>query len=134
MTYTFLQLFFADTLVFALAMTALKLSILWFYHRIFPIRKFTISCIVIAAVIFAWLIASIVSQFLLCTPIQYFWDKSIPGGTCININHVGFFITSPPDILTSIAILILPIPWLWGLQMQMRRKLAIGGIFLLASL
>lgn len=129
-----LQLFFTDAIVFVLAMTPLKLSILWFYHRIFPIRKFTISCIAIAAVTIAWLIAYLVSQFLLCRPYQYFWDKSIPGGTCINIRHVAYFITSPPDILTNIAILILPIPSLWGLQMQRRRKLAISGIFLLASL
>ncbi|KAL8893717.1 MAG: hypothetical protein Q9192_004995 [Flavoplaca navasiana] len=128
------KLFFTDACIFPIAMTPLKLSILWFYHRIFPIRKFTISCIAIAAVTVAWLIASLVAQFLLCRPFQYFWDKSIPGGTCINIKHVAYFITSPPDILTSIAILILPIPSLWGLQMQRRRKLAISGIFLLASL
>ncbi|KAL8751868.1 MAG: hypothetical protein Q9199_006134, partial [Rusavskia elegans] len=127
------KLFFTDACLFPVAILAMKCSILWFYHRIFPIRKFTISCIVIGAVTVAWFIASIVAQFLICRPFQYFWDKSIPGGKCISANHVAYFITSPPDILTSLAILILPIPWLWGLQMQRRRKIAISGIFILGS-
>ncbi|KAL8993133.1 MAG: hypothetical protein Q9169_006576 [Polycauliona sp. 2 TL-2023] len=129
------EIFFADGCLFPVAMTPLKLSILWFYHRIFPIRKFTICCIVIATVTIAWLIASLIAQFVQCQPYQYFWDKSIPGGYCrIDTNAASYYISCPPDILTSVAILILPIPWLWGLQMQTRKKLAIGGIFLLASL
>lgn len=134
MTNSSFQLFFADACLFPVAILAMKCSILWFYHRIFPIRKFTISCIVIGAVTFAWLIASLVAQFLICRPFQYFWDKSIPGGKCISANQVAYFISSPPDILTSLAILVLPIPWLWGLQMQRRRKIAISGIFILGSL
>ncbi|KAL8787211.1 MAG: hypothetical protein Q9213_002322 [Squamulea squamosa] len=129
----FSKLFFAASAVFAVACTALKFSVLVFYHRIFPIWKFTIYCIILGAIVIAWFIAYIVSQFLICRPVQYWWDKSIPGGHCINANQVGYYITSPPDILTNIAILILPIPWLWGLQMQTRKKIAITGIFILGS-
>lgn len=128
------QLFFADACLFPLAVLPMKCSILWFYHRIYPVRKFTISCIVTAAVTVAWFIASIVVNFLTCRPFQYFWDRSIPGGKCINSNNLAYAITSPPDILTSLALLILPIPLLWGLQMPRRKKLAITGIFVLGSL
>ncbi|CAO1599701.1 hypothetical protein XANCAGTX0491_003417 [Xanthoria calcicola] len=128
------KLFFADACLFPLAVLPMKCSILWFYHRIYPVRKFTISCIVTAAVTVAWFIASIVVNFLTCRPFQYFWDRSIPGGKCINSNNLAYAITSPPDILTSLALLILPIPLLWGLQMPRRKKLAITGIFVLGSL
>lgn len=40
----------------------------------------------------------------------------------------------PLDILNNIAILILPIPDLWNLQMQRWKKFAITLIFVLGSL
>ncbi|KAL8916159.1 MAG: hypothetical protein Q9172_006430 [Xanthocarpia lactea] len=129
----FALLFFAVTCIFPVGCTALKLSVLFFYHRIFPIRKFTIWSIVIGIVVIGWFIAFIVSQFLTCRPLNYYWDKSIPGGKCINQVHNSDYVTTPADILTNIAILILPIPWLWGLQMKMRRKVAVTLIFFLGS-
>ncbi|KAL8767561.1 MAG: hypothetical protein Q9209_005978 [Squamulea sp. 1 TL-2023] len=129
----FSKLFFTTGTIFSVACTALKFSVLAFYHRIFPIRKFTVYCIIIAAIVVAWFIAFVVTQFVTCQPFEYWWDKSIPGGHCINGKHVGYYITSPPDILTNIAILVLPIPWLWDLQMQTRRKIAITCIFILGS-
>ncbi|KAI4114152.1 MAG: hypothetical protein LQ338_008046, partial [Usnochroma carphineum] len=127
------KLFFAISCIFLVACTALKFSILFFYHRIFTVRKFTVWCVIIGIVIIAWFIAFLVSQFLTCRPLQCFWDRSGPDCKCINGSHIGFYVTSPPDILTNVAILVLPIPWLWGLQMQTRRKVAITMIFLLGS-
>ncbi|KAL8820355.1 MAG: hypothetical protein Q9223_001404 [Gallowayella weberi] len=127
------KLFFATTLVFPVACAALKFSVLVFYHRIFPIRKFTQWSIAIGIIIVAWFIAFIISQFLSCWPLQFWWDKSIPGGHCVNLNHIAYYVTSPPDILTNIAILVLPIPWLWGLQLETRRKFALTFIFFLGS-
>ncbi|KAL8911905.1 MAG: hypothetical protein Q9171_002989, partial [Xanthocarpia ochracea] len=76
----FSKLFFAVTCIFPVGCAALKLSVLFFYHRIFPIRKFTIWSIIIGIVVIGWFIAFIVSQFLTCRPLNYYWDKSIPGG------------------------------------------------------
>ena len=72
--------------------------------------------------------------FFTCIPLAYYWDRSIPGGHCINQNNVAYYGTSPPDILTNFAILLLPIPYLWNLQMQRAKKIAITGIFILGSL
>ena len=41
---------------------------------------------------------------------------------------------SAANILTDVIVLVLPIPWLYGLQMKTSKKVAIGGIFLLGSL
>ncbi|KAI4281625.1 MAG: hypothetical protein L6R35_005605, partial [Caloplaca aegaea] len=129
----FSKAFFATLYVFATACLALKFSILFFYHRIFAVRKFTICVNIISAICIAWYIASIVSGFLICRPLNCWWDKSNPDCKCINATHVGYFITSPPDIISNLAILILPIPWLWNLQMQTRKKVAIILILLLGS-
>ncbi|KAL8858879.1 MAG: hypothetical protein Q9178_004557 [Gyalolechia marmorata] len=130
----FALLYFAGSVFFNTGAPALKLSILVFYHRIFPVQKFMVSCIIIGVVVIGWFIASVVSTFLICRPVAYWWDKSIPGGHCINATTIHFSVVSPADILTNLAILALPIPWLWGLQMQKRKKWAITIIFLLDTI
>lgn len=107
---------------------------LFFYHRIFPGRLFRIVSIVIGLVVILWFIAFIILQIVTCIPLAYLWDKTIPGGHCISANEVAYYGTSPLDILTNIAILILPIPDLWNLQMQRWKKFAITLIFVLGSL
>lgn len=105
-----------------------------FYQRIFLERKFRIISIIIGLVVIAWFIAYLFILFFTCIPLAYWWDKTIPGGHCINESDTGYFGTSPPDILTNIAILVLPVPYLWQLQMPRWKKLALTFIFLLGSL
>ena len=107
---------------------------LFFYHRIFPGRLFRTISIIIGVVVIVWFIAFVFLQFFTCIPLAYTWDKTIPGGRCISANDVAYYGTSPLDILTNVAILILPIPDLWKLQMPPWKKLAITLIFLLGSL
>ncbi|KAL8964538.1 MAG: hypothetical protein Q9183_004385 [Haloplaca sp. 2 TL-2023] len=129
----FIKCFVATPFIFAVAAAALKFSVLLFYHRIFPIRKFTVWNIAIGVVVALWFIEFILIQFLLCRPFAFNWNKTIQNGTCLDTKKTSYA-TSIPDIATNVAILILPIPWLWSLQMQKRRKVAIICIFLLGSL
>lgn len=120
--------------MFPVSITAAKLSVLFFYHRIFPSDRFRVISIIIGIVTLAWFIVFIFLQFFTCVPLAYYWDKSIPGGHCIDEHVIAYYGTSPGDIATNIAILILPIPYLWNLQMHLQRRLAIIAIFLLGSL
>lgn len=128
-----LQSYFAAQLLFAVSITLTKLSLLFFYHRIFPVRKFIIISIVTGCVMIAWCIALIFAVIFSCRPLAYFWDKTIKGGSCINENNLAYGITAT-NIITDIIVLVLPVPWLWNLQMAATRKMAIIGIFLLGSL
>lgn len=67
-----------------------------------------------------------------CHPIEFNWNRSIPG-TCIN-QLLFFAIGSAPNVITDFAILILPLPAVWALNMRRAQKLSIMGIFLLGSL
>ena len=80
-----------------------------------------------------WCIALILAVIFSCSPIGYFWDKSIKGGHCINENNLSYGITAA-NIVTDITVLVLPIPWLIHLQMKTSRKVALVGIFILGSL
>ena len=81
----------------------------------------------------AWCVALVFSIIFSCKPISFFWDKNIPGGRCLNENSLSYGITAA-NIATDIAVLVLPLPWLWHLQMNLNRKLALSGIFLLGCL
>ncbi|KAK3170138.1 hypothetical protein OEA41_009524 [Lepraria neglecta] len=122
----------ASQIIFAAAITMTKLSLLFFYHRIFPVRKFTIISIITGIVMVGWCIALIFSVIFGCKPVGYFWDKTIQGGHCINENVLSYGITAA-NIATDIIVLVLPIPWLWNLQMRTSKKLALSGIFVLGS-
>ena len=110
-----------------------KLSILCFYHRIFPSVKFNRVVICVSALVIAWCLALVLCVIFTCKPVQYLWDKSIPGGSCININYQAYGITAA-SFLTDLVILLLPLRPLFGLQMQLSRKMSIAGIFLLGGL
>ena len=81
----------------------------------------------------AWFISLVFAVIFSCHPVAFFWDKTIKGGTCIDENDLAYGITAT-NIVTDIVVLVLPIPWLWNLQMVSARKVAIVGIFLLGSL
>ena len=80
-----------------------------------------------------WWIALIFTVIFSCQPVQFFWDKSIQGGTCLDENVISYA-TTGVNIATDLGVLCLPIPWLWKLQMPLSRKLNVIGIFILGGL
>ena len=78
-------------------------------------------------------IAFIFSEIFECEPVAYFWDKTIKGGKCINSNYLSYGLTAA-NVATDIAVLLLPIPLLWTLQMKTHRKLAAIAILGLGCL
>ena len=67
-----------------------------------------------------------------CSPVPAAWDKTIPGQRCFNLEHyvIG---TNVPNILADAAIIALPIPLIWKLQLSRMRKIGLVLVFLLAA-
>ncbi|KAL8941997.1 MAG: hypothetical protein Q9216_001930 [Gyalolechia sp. 2 TL-2023] len=129
---SFIKTYLATQVLFGCSITATKLSILFFYHRLFPFRTFFIISFVVGIVSVLWWVAVILIAFLHCRPLAYYWDRSIPNGHCVNDNLIGYSLTSI-NIATDIVILILPIPWLWGMNMAIPKRMAVVGLFVLGS-
>ena len=105
-----------------------KLSVLCFLSRIFkPDRQSRIVLWIIAALVIAWEVAAFCSALWQCTPIGKAWNPSMPG-QCIHVYPwwLGIAITS---VIIDLAILLLPMPFLWQLQLSPCRKLFISFIF-----
>ena len=127
------QSVFAFDLLYCLAANLPKISTLTLYLRIFTKGKSRLACYVLIFVEIAAMIAYTGVAIFGCTPVAYQWDRSIQGGSCIDFEAL-FKTTSAPQIVTDIAIMILPIPTVANLQASTSRKIGILAIFLVGSL
>lgn len=122
----------AYEIIYFASLAATKMSILTFYTRLFPTREFKLAAKVIAAIVIAWLIATILVSIFSCNPVQGFWTHQADA-KCINSEH--FYIgNAVPNIITDAFILALPIRMIWGLHTSKFERVALTFIFMLGSL
>ncbi|KAL8682492.1 MAG: hypothetical protein Q9186_001439 [Xanthomendoza sp. 1 TL-2023] len=92
------------------------------------LRSFTVAVTVIGSLIGATGIATIIGSILQCLPIAYNWDKSTQG-RCINEVDFARY-TAIPNVVTGFAMLILPLPMAWRLNINVTQKIALTATFL----
>ena len=127
------QAYYASEIIWAATILFIKLSILALYVRIFGrlvyLRRLAYGFGIFTA---CWSIMVIFVVAFQCHPAQFNWNKTI-NGTCIN--QWVFFVTgSTPNVVTDFAILFIPLPAVWALNMRTAQRVSIMGIFLLGSL
>jgi len=130
--YHFSRLTFALQRANQPALVCIKSSILLFYMRLFPSKKFRIFAYANLAYTIIWGIATWFVNLTVCTPVAYYYDRTIPGGHCKN-QVVSGTVNGSLSLVGDIFILALPIPMVFQLQINVRRKVALVGIFLLGS-
>jgi hypothetical protein len=113
------------------AIDLIKLSLLFMYCRIFPIRNMRVGAKILGAISIAWNVALVIVTFTQCIPLKKTWAPWIEG-YCIDLKAT-FLAVSIPNILTDIAILALPMPHVWKLQTNKAQKISLSIIFLLGS-
>lgn len=105
----------AIPLLYLAAVVFPKLAILALYLRVFTRPRFRIACYVLATCILANWIGSTVAGLLLCRPLAYLWHRIILGGHCLDMNPWRRW-ASLVNIVTDVAMLILPLPEVWQLH------------------
>ncbi|KAJ6130756.1 hypothetical protein N7512_003536 [Penicillium capsulatum] len=121
---------FAYTFTYAACCTCTRLSILFFYHRVFSPMEPWLKWITL----FGWFltitypISMWVTMATSCQPVPYFWTQYTGGkGTCIN--ETKFFLaTAVINMLSDFIICLIPIPRIAQLQMKPKKKFAICAI------
>ncbi|CAG8952807.1 hypothetical protein HYFRA_00009052 [Hymenoscyphus fraxineus] len=121
-----------DENTYCYAMAFIKLSILKVYGDIFPSKKFHHCLWAMAIFMGAWAITFSASAIFQCTPIEYNWDLTIPGGFCINYG-ANVMAAGILNILTDFIILVMPIPLVLKLHTSTQKKLQIIFAFALGS-
>ena len=128
-----LQGFILIEIFYTVAAATIKYSTLLLYRRIFDSnRRLVIVCWVVAAIVTAYSTAQVVMSIFQCTPVHKAWDPETPG-TCLNTFVAA---TSPAavNVVADFATVFLPMPLIWGMHLQWRRKIQLIGIFMLGAL
>ncbi|KAJ5951321.1 uncharacterized protein N7479_009734 [Penicillium vulpinum] len=122
--------FFVTTSSLWVCLWMVKFSLLAMYKRLLVGKNYIIAwwAIVVACVLF--IIGCIASSWVSCSSFHAWFTA----GQCnTERDHraavISLYYSYAVDILTDLAIMILPIRLIWNLQMNPRQKLSIGGLF-----
>lgn len=114
------------------ANTFVKISILHLYIIIFPSSGFKKACYGVIVVSILYFLSVLLETFLLCTPVQFNWDKTI-AGTCNPHSQIAFIIAGTTNLVIDVVVVILPMPMLWQLHLPLARKIGIMAMFSLGA-
>lgn len=103
----YLQASFAGQFLWAAANTAVKISILHFYVTVFPNTLFRKVCYGTMALSVGYFIMVFFEAFLLCTPVEFNWDKTVEGACAPNTRLV-YVVVAIINLLLDVLIVILP--------------------------
>ncbi|KAL8925809.1 MAG: hypothetical protein Q9208_003306 [Pyrenodesmia sp. 3 TL-2023] len=127
---------YAFAYLWSVAIACIKISILIFYRRLFPQRntsaKWRLCHLLLCIASVALGVISIFGTAFQCTPVAFTWDRTIPGGHCIDFRAFSRF-TAIMNIVTDILILAMPMPIVWSLHLEKSKKIGICALFLLGG-
>lgn len=112
-----LRFFYIMASLYFTQLTLLKLTLIFFYIRVFPAAPVQRLLWGTVAFVVAWGFAFVIVAIFQCQPIHYFWNKwdGLHHGKCLQINAIT---ASNAGISIALDLWILGIPlWqLWGLE------------------
>ncbi|KAK7979840.1 hypothetical protein PG989_012297 [Apiospora arundinis] len=122
--------FYILEILYFTQISLVKLSLLFFYMRIFPGRG--IRRLLWATVVFNCLFGlsfSLVAVFQ-CSPIPFYWEKwdGLHQGTCFNINAMGWS-NAAISIALDIWMLAIPLWQLRSLKLHWKKKIGVAAMF-----
>jgi hypothetical protein len=124
---------YVGCILYAVAMTVIKISILLLYRSLFPTAKIRLATNMIGAISIVWGSETALVGIFSCTPVRAFWDITVTEKKCINTT--AFFIAnSAVHVIIDIVILTLPVRKVWALKMSVQKKVMVSFIFLLGGL
>ncbi|KAL1985736.1 hypothetical protein VTN96DRAFT_7484 [Rasamsonia emersonii] len=112
-----------------------KMSLIMFYHRVFPVRPVTIALRFCASLVLGWLVAIYIVVIVQCQPYTYFWEQYVnPAAKGKCVNFYAFYVSNASlSVLTDFMILLIPIPMVMRLRMPLSQRLVVCGIFALGG-
>ncbi|KAK1995315.1 hypothetical protein LX36DRAFT_659770 [Colletotrichum falcatum] len=123
----YMKSFYVSIILYNVATTVVKLSILLQYRRIFAndlMQKMTTWGLVFMT---AWTIMLCLLLPMMCLPVAAFWDKTVEG-RCIDL-LASWYTMAAVNIVADFVIFSLPIPVINSLQIPRRQKRMLIFVF-----
>ncbi|KAK2049811.1 integral membrane protein [Colletotrichum somersetense] len=121
------KLILASGVTWLLGTVFIKMAILWLYTRIFSTARFKRWAHILMGVTGAYGVAFLILFMSRCTPMSQQWNP-VPGGHCRDIT-IDQIVSVSINIIVDVAMTVLPMPMLWGLQMPLKNKIAVSAMF-----
>jgi hypothetical protein len=125
-----LKYFYIMASLYFTQVTLLKLTLVFFYIRVFPstpVQRLLWGTVIF---VFLWGFTFVVVAIFQCRPISFFWTHwdGLHKGHCLDINAIT---ASNAGISIALDLWILGIPlWqLWGLKMHWKKKVGVALMF-----
>ncbi|PGH07547.1 hypothetical protein AJ79_06217 [Helicocarpus griseus UAMH5409] len=122
--YLFFSIHFYNT-----GLCATKIGILILYRRVFIYRSMSILSACVMVLVVCYWVSAIVSGILMCIPVDAFWNTGIQ----LQPKKPLYFGNAGINIGTDFTVLLLPIPYIWRLQVSQRQKITLAVVMSLGT-
>ncbi|KAI8933501.1 hypothetical protein NX059_009238 [Plenodomus lindquistii] len=125
-----LYYYFLGEIFYVTALGISKLSILFFYLRVFPAKDFRMKIHAVMGVCVAYTVAFFFATTLQCIPVSMAWNQwdGLHKGRCNDI-HLQGWIAAGINIVLDAWVMILPLNNLAKLNMKLKQKLMVMSMF-----
>lgn len=132
---TFVKYLYIAQILYFVEVALLKLSLLFFFQRIFPGRP--VRRLILVTLIFNTLygLVFVFVGIFQCWPIKYYWQSwdREHEGKCININGLGWA-NAAISIALDFWMLAIPLSQLLYLKLAWNKKLSVASMFCVGTL
>jgi len=124
------QYYFIGEICYIAAIATTKISILFLLLRLFPKKSFRFLVYATMAFCGATGISFVFATAFQCNPVPYSWQQldATKKGTCNNIN-LQAWVNAGLNISQDIIVLALPLRDLYGLKINLRKKIMVMSMF-----
>ena len=120
--------------LYGVGLALVKTSMMILYYKLFGSKpSMRLAIYVTGAIVWAWALSIVLESFLICQPIEFNWNPTLPGGKCGNRN-AAFVVAGVLNMVTDLMVMSLPIPYIWSLQLPFGRRVGLIAAFTLGLL
>ncbi|KAK3995913.1 hypothetical protein QBC44DRAFT_365884 [Cladorrhinum sp. PSN332] len=123
----YLRDFYVSIVMYCSALMFLKLAFLLQYYRVLAVQHMRSVYLAAIFIVGGWALSQVLVGIFMCTPVQGFWDHTIES-TCIP-NIPQWYINAAGNIVTDLAVFVMPLPALWKLTLPRAQRYFLVGIF-----
>ncbi|KZL64274.1 cfem domain-containing protein [Colletotrichum incanum] len=126
----FLKLLFILEFFYLIGLAVIKASILFFFLKIFPDRRFRRILWIMQILNTLVCLSFVILCFAQCRPFTHFWTgwDGEHEGKCVDLNKIGLSHVAL-NIVLDICMLTLPVTQIYKLQMDKKKKIGVIAMF-----
>ncbi|KAF9880814.1 integral membrane protein [Colletotrichum karsti] len=124
----FLQLLVVQQILWAVSLSLCKISILHLYTKLFSVRRMVLAARIMALFTVIWTAVAVLVAFFICIPLSDNWLLDLKNRNCGN-QPAADGTLGVVNLMTDIIVLLMPVSYLWSLQLERFKKIALIATF-----